>query len=118
MPKHCIYKRRSHYSYKDILDLAMDIAKNIDEGDLLPGDRLVPIGELAVALGVHPSVVGGAYRYLVDMGVIEIHGGSSGHRVSGGTLLESPGFRARAAARRTLEALRIKLEAQKEKKDS
>lgn len=46
------------------------IERDITEGRIVPGDRLVPVRELAAELDVSPATVQSAYRRLRELGVV------------------------------------------------
>jgi len=63
---------RTKKIYEEIID---QIKKLITEGELKPGDRLIPERELADQLQVGRSAVREAFRALEAMGIIEIRAG-------------------------------------------
>ena len=50
--------------------IAATIARLVHAGDLLPGDRLPTVRELAAALGVSPATVGAAWQALATAGLV------------------------------------------------
>lgn len=54
--------------------IADDVRDQISKGDLVAGDALPPIRELAATIGVHRNTVAAAYRLLVAAGVAETRG--------------------------------------------
>ncbi|ADG74328.1 transcriptional regulator, GntR family with aminotransferase domain [Cellulomonas flavigena DSM 20109] len=50
--------------------IAATIARLVHAGDLLPGDRLPTVRELAGALGVSPATVGSAWQTLASAGLV------------------------------------------------
>ena len=61
--------------------IAVSVRRALDEGSLVPGERLPPASELAAVLDVNPNTVLHAYRRLRDSGVLEFRRGR-GVRVS------------------------------------
>ncbi|MER7396795.1 aminotransferase class I/II-fold pyridoxal phosphate-dependent enzyme [Streptomyces sp. NPDC000151] len=61
-------------------EIAASVERAIGAGELLPGEILPPMRELAVYLEVNPNTVASAYRTLRDRGVVET-GGRRGTRV-------------------------------------
>ncbi|MET9295081.1 aminotransferase class I/II-fold pyridoxal phosphate-dependent enzyme [Streptomyces sp. NPDC003077] len=55
-------------------EIAASVERAIGAGELLPGEVLPPLRELAVYLEVNPNTVASAYRTLRDRGVIETAG--------------------------------------------
>ncbi|MEU1124027.1 aminotransferase class I/II-fold pyridoxal phosphate-dependent enzyme [Streptomyces sp. NPDC005899] len=55
-------------------EIAASVEGGVGSGDLLPGQVLPPIRELAARLGVNPNTVAAAYRTLRERGVIETAG--------------------------------------------
>ncbi|MBZ4014488.1 aminotransferase class I/II-fold pyridoxal phosphate-dependent enzyme [Streptomyces purpurogeneiscleroticus] len=55
-------------------EIAASVERAIGVGELLPGEVLPPMRELAVYLEVNPNTVASAYRTLRDRGVIETAG--------------------------------------------
>lgn len=54
--------------------IAATIARLVHAGDLLPGDRLPTVRELAGALGVSPATVGSAWQTLASAGLVSSRG--------------------------------------------
>lgn len=54
--------------------IAATIARLVHTGDLLPGDRLPTVRELAGALGVSPATVGSAWQALASAGLVVSRG--------------------------------------------
>ncbi|MES9522360.1 aminotransferase class I/II-fold pyridoxal phosphate-dependent enzyme [Streptomyces capoamus] len=54
--------------------IAAGVERAVGAGELLPGQPLPPLRELAEQLGVNPNTVAAAYRILRDRGVIETAG--------------------------------------------
>ena len=52
--------------------IANDLRRHLVEERLTPGDRLPPVRQLAVDLGVHFNTVALAYRTLADEGWLEL----------------------------------------------
>lgn len=50
--------------------LRESLARDIEGGRLLPGERLPPVRELATSLGIAPNTVAKAYRELVGAGLL------------------------------------------------
>ena len=50
--------------------LRESLARDIEDGRLLPGERLPPVRELATSLGIAPNTVAKAYRELVGAGLL------------------------------------------------
>ncbi|MFI1535075.1 aminotransferase class I/II-fold pyridoxal phosphate-dependent enzyme [Streptomyces anandii] len=55
-------------------EIAASVERAVGSGDLVPGQLLPPMRELAVDLGVNPNTVAAAYRVLRERGVIETAG--------------------------------------------
>ncbi|MCX5374420.1 aminotransferase class I/II-fold pyridoxal phosphate-dependent enzyme [Streptomyces sp. NBC_00015] len=55
-------------------DISASIETAVGAGELIPGQLLPPMRELATALGVNPNTVAAAYRTLRERGVIETDG--------------------------------------------
>ncbi|WP_030263861.1 aminotransferase class I/II-fold pyridoxal phosphate-dependent enzyme [Streptomyces violens] len=55
-------------------EIAASVERAVGAGELLPGELLPPMRELAVYLEVNPNTVASAYRTLRDRGVIETAG--------------------------------------------
>ncbi|MFB8270561.1 aminotransferase class I/II-fold pyridoxal phosphate-dependent enzyme [Streptomyces sp. NPDC055955] len=55
-------------------EIAASVERAVGGGDLLPGQLLPPMRELAQHLGVNPNTVAAAYRTLRERGVIETAG--------------------------------------------
>ena len=55
--------------------IAACVLRALDDGQLLPGERLPPAADLADALEVNPNTVLHAYRRLRDQGVLEFRRG-------------------------------------------
>lgn len=55
-------------------EISASIERGVGSGDLLPGQLLPPLRELATSLGVNPNTVAAAYRTLRERGVIETDG--------------------------------------------
>ncbi|MFE1251127.1 aminotransferase class I/II-fold pyridoxal phosphate-dependent enzyme [Streptomyces sp. NPDC058735] len=55
-------------------DISASIERAVGAGELLPGQLLPPMRELAQQLGVNPNTVAAAYRTLRERGVIETAG--------------------------------------------
>ncbi|MFF9214905.1 aminotransferase class I/II-fold pyridoxal phosphate-dependent enzyme [Streptomyces viridosporus] len=55
-------------------EISASIERAVGEGELLPGELLPPMRELATRLGVNPNTVAAAYRTLRERGVIETAG--------------------------------------------
>ncbi|MFE7776998.1 aminotransferase class I/II-fold pyridoxal phosphate-dependent enzyme [Streptomyces sp. NPDC057445] len=55
-------------------EIAASVERGVGAGELLPGQLLPPMRELATALGVNPNTVAAAYRTLRERGVIETAG--------------------------------------------
>ncbi|WP_329132207.1 aminotransferase class I/II-fold pyridoxal phosphate-dependent enzyme [Streptomyces sp. NBC_00670] len=55
-------------------EISASIERGVGSGDLLPGQLLPPMRELATSLGVNPNTVAAAYRTLRERGVIETDG--------------------------------------------
>lgn len=62
--------------------VAAEIRRDIANGDVHPGERLPPAGDIAAVLGVHANTVLRALRILRDEGVLEFRRGR-GVTVSG-----------------------------------
>lgn len=71
--------------------IAEQIRLQVEQGELLPGDRLPPIRELARDLGINRDTVGTAYETLAAEGVVDA-------RVGRGTFVRGLRPRARATA--------------------
>ncbi|MFD5112132.1 aminotransferase class I/II-fold pyridoxal phosphate-dependent enzyme [Streptomyces sp. NPDC058391] len=56
------------------VDIAANVERAVGSGELVPGQLLPPMRELATDLGVNPNTVAAAYRTLRDRGVIETAG--------------------------------------------
>ncbi|MGW4650940.1 aminotransferase class I/II-fold pyridoxal phosphate-dependent enzyme [Kitasatospora sp. NPDC004289] len=61
-------------------EIAADVERAVNDGQLQPGSALPALRDLAVELGVNPNTVAAAYRLLRDRGVIET-AGRKGSRV-------------------------------------
>ena len=70
-------------------DISVSIEQSIREGRLAPGSQLPTVRSLADRLGVSPSTVSAAYRYLRQRGVISTHG-RGGTRVHDRPPVEAP----------------------------
>lgn len=70
--------------------IATQVRVGIASRDLLPGDKLPSIRELARRCGIHPNTVSAAYRDLVAEGILERRTGS-GVFVNGRQAQEPPG---------------------------
>ncbi|MFI9172320.1 aminotransferase class I/II-fold pyridoxal phosphate-dependent enzyme [Streptomyces lincolnensis] len=55
-------------------EIAASVERAVGTGDLVPGQLLPPMRELAARLGVNPNTVAAAYRILRERGVIETAG--------------------------------------------
>ncbi|MGW2420744.1 aminotransferase class I/II-fold pyridoxal phosphate-dependent enzyme [Streptomyces sp. NPDC001709] len=55
-------------------EIAASVERAVGAGELLPGQSLPPMRELATRLGVNPNTVAAAYRTLRERGVIETAG--------------------------------------------
>ncbi|MFJ3283243.1 aminotransferase class I/II-fold pyridoxal phosphate-dependent enzyme [Streptomyces halstedii] len=55
-------------------EIAASVEDGVGSGELVPGQVLPPMRELAVRLGVNPNTVAAAYRTLRERGVIETAG--------------------------------------------
>lgn len=55
--------------------IAVSVRRAVDEGVLVPGERLPPATELAAVLQVNPNTVLHAYRSLREEGVLEFRRG-------------------------------------------
>ncbi|MGV9320989.1 aminotransferase class I/II-fold pyridoxal phosphate-dependent enzyme [Streptomyces sp. NPDC003660] len=55
-------------------EIAASVEHAVGSGELLPGQNLPPMRELAARLGVNPNTVAAAYRTLRERGVIETAG--------------------------------------------
>ncbi|EMF58582.1 GntR family transcriptional regulator [Streptomyces bottropensis ATCC 25435] len=55
-------------------DIAANVERAVGAGELMPGQLLPPMRELAERLGVNPNTVAAAYRTLRERGVIETAG--------------------------------------------
>ncbi|TXS03687.1 aminotransferase class I/II-fold pyridoxal phosphate-dependent enzyme [Streptomyces sp. col6] len=55
-------------------DIAASVERGVGSGELMPGQVLPPMRELAVRLEVNPNTVAAAYRILRERGVIETAG--------------------------------------------
>ena len=55
-------------------EIAASVERAVGAGDLVPGQLLPPMRELAARLGVNPNTVAAAYRILRERGVIETAG--------------------------------------------
>ncbi|WUS95885.1 aminotransferase class I/II-fold pyridoxal phosphate-dependent enzyme [Streptomyces sp. NBC_00708] len=55
-------------------DIAASVERGVGSGELVPGQVLPPMRELAVQLEVNPNTVAAAYRILRERGVIETAG--------------------------------------------
>ncbi|WP_157859328.1 GntR family transcriptional regulator, partial [Streptomyces pathocidini] len=55
-------------------EIAASVERGIGAGELIPGQPLPPLRELAQRLDVNPNTVAAAYRALRDRGVIETAG--------------------------------------------
>ncbi|MBO3087608.1 aminotransferase class I/II-fold pyridoxal phosphate-dependent enzyme [Cellulomonas dongxiuzhuiae] len=69
--------------------IAATIARLVHTGDLLPGDRLPTVRQLAVALGVSPATVGSAWQTLAAAGLV-ISRGRAGTSVLPGPAARLP----------------------------
>lgn len=56
------------------MDIAASVERAVGSGDLVPGQVLPPMRELAIQLEVNPNTVAAAYRILRERGVIETAG--------------------------------------------
>lgn len=79
--------------------LCTQIARQVTQGALRPGDRLPTVRRLAGDLGIAPNTVARAYRELEADGILEGRG-RAGTFVAGAPAdgTEPPGVEARAAA--------------------
>ncbi|MFF8278998.1 aminotransferase class I/II-fold pyridoxal phosphate-dependent enzyme [Streptomyces lateritius] len=55
-------------------EIAASVERGVGAGELVPGQVLPPMRELALTLGVNPNTVAAAYRTLRERGVIETDG--------------------------------------------
>ncbi|GAA2508000.1 aminotransferase class I/II-fold pyridoxal phosphate-dependent enzyme [Streptomyces gobitricini] len=55
-------------------EIAASVERGVGSGELVPGQLLPPMRELATRLGVNPNTVAAAYRTLRERGVIETAG--------------------------------------------
>ncbi|WP_079022979.1 aminotransferase class I/II-fold pyridoxal phosphate-dependent enzyme [Streptomyces odonnellii] len=55
-------------------EISADVERAVGAGELVPGQLLPPMRELATDLGVNPNTVAAAYRILRERGVIETAG--------------------------------------------
>lgn len=69
--------------------IAATIARLVHTGDLLPGDRLPTVRQLAGALGVSPATVGSAWQALASVGLV-ISRGRAGTSVLPGSASRLP----------------------------
>ncbi|MBR7672645.1 aminotransferase class I/II-fold pyridoxal phosphate-dependent enzyme [Streptomyces daliensis] len=74
-------------------EIAESVERGVGAGELIPGEVLPPMRELAVELGVNPNTVAAAYRTLRERGVIE----TAGRR--GSRVRDRPASTAREAIR-------------------
>ncbi|AXK34446.1 aminotransferase class I/II-fold pyridoxal phosphate-dependent enzyme [Streptomyces armeniacus] len=56
------------------VDIAASVEHGVGSGELVPGQSLPPMRDLAAELGVNPNTVAAAYRTLRERGVIETAG--------------------------------------------
>lgn len=77
---------RAHGSGHGASQIAASIETAVREGELRPGQELLPIRDLATELGVSPSTVAGAYRALRERGLVTTRG-RGGTRISLGPAL-------------------------------
>ena len=68
--------------------IAVNVRRSLEEGDLAPGERLPPASELAAVLDINPNTVLHAYRALRAEGVLEFRRGR-GVQVAAGAVARS-----------------------------
>jgi len=93
--------------YRQIVDGLRILLVN---GDLKPGDPLLPVRRMALDLGVHFNTVAEAYRTLAEEGWLEI-GRRSGAQVVERTLPGKAGPETEAVFQRRLRELSAEVEA-------